>query len=179
MPGPFAPPTQEFLKRTEPRSARRTHPISISLIFAGSKSLALAIFVQFRLRLPENLGSFPARQPKIEQVVLLKSREQTIAGQVRELGRCLGFLAPPPRHGPVAAGRHFRLVPKRLADILGFFQSIKPNARSVAENRSEPRLDSGSAPRQLRVMRGPDHRMAVKKETSLPRLPSFSQSSLM
>ena len=54
------------------------------------------------------------------------------------------------------------MVANRLAHVLGFFQGIKPNARFVAKDRSKSGFDSFAAPRQLRVMRGPNHRVTME-----------------
>src|SRR4051812_35481722 len=97
------------------------------------KSPPLPMFVQFCSGLTKNFGSFPAREPKIDQVVLLKSREQTIPGQVRELGRSLRFLARSDTIGTITEGGHLRLVPKRLAEVLSFFQGVKADTGFVAE----------------------------------------------
>jgi hypothetical protein len=84
----------------------------------------------------------------------------------------LSFLARRLSHCPVTAGRHFGLVADRLAEIVSFFQHIKPNASLVAEDRPEPRLDSKPAPSQLRLMRRPHYRMAMEGHELAP-MPVF------
>jgi hypothetical protein len=108
--------------------------------------LTLTIFGQALSSRAEKPFSFSACQPKIEQVVLCKRREQPIACQVRELGRGLGFLARRLSHCTVPPSGHFRLVANSLAEIVGLFQHIKSNAGLVPEDRPEPRLDAKPAP---------------------------------
>ena len=150
---------------------RRPRKAKVGVTYFSNKlllPLTLTMFGQVLSSRAENPFSFPAGQPKIEQVVLCKSREQPIACQVRELGRGLGFLARRLSHGPVAPSWHFRLVANSLAEIVSFFQHIEPNTGLVAEDRPKPRLDSRPAPSQLRLMRRPDHRMAVERDQFAP-----------
>jgi hypothetical protein len=80
--------------------------------------------------------TFTTGKPKVEQVILFQSIEQTVPLYIRKVGRFLGFLAAGLSDSPIPASWHF-LVANGPANVVSFLQAIKPNPCFRAKDRSE------------------------------------------